>query len=276
MPRASVPGWTLDPLDPRAPSDEVWDALTPEQRAIVVEALPSELEPGVAPTLGLSPPEGDFHDDAVDGPRRALRRWFGKLGHRAYVGSDLAVYYPGAKIIAPDLFVVLDVDPHRRRRWVVREEGKGVDLALEVHDAGSRRTDFVENVSRFAALGIREYFAFDLNTRALIGYRLDEAKRAYERIAGGAEGLRSQVLGLDLEVDGDRVRFSQAGARIPELDELIGRLEGAMTDTLDRIASLEGALATERAARETEREGYEAERAALERRIAELEGRGAR
>jgi hypothetical protein len=80
------------------------------------------------------------------------------------------------------------------------------------------------------------------------------------------------VLGLELFVEGDRVRFFHAGARIPELDELVGRLESAMGDTLGRLGALERELEETRTAREAERTAREAAEqriAALERELAE-------
>jgi exonuclease III len=52
-------GWVIDPEDPRAPPQELWDRMTPAERQRVVDALPSEFE--VSQT---SPPEGDFHFEA--------------------------------------------------------------------------------------------------------------------------------------------------------------------------------------------------------------------
>lgn len=39
-------GYVFDPADPRAPTDEQWDAMTPEERRRVVKLLPTweELE----------------------------------------------------------------------------------------------------------------------------------------------------------------------------------------------------------------------------------------
>lgn len=45
---------------------------------------------------------------------------------------------------------------------VVADEGKGLDWVLEVVCHGDRRKDLVENVKRYAALGIPEYFIYDV------------------------------------------------------------------------------------------------------------------
>ncbi len=51
--------WVIDPDDPRAPPQEIWDRMTPAERQSVVDSLPSELE--ISQT---SAPEGDFHMEA--------------------------------------------------------------------------------------------------------------------------------------------------------------------------------------------------------------------
>jgi hypothetical protein len=51
--------WIVDPDDPRAPPQDIWDRMTAEERQRVVETLPSEFDVSEA-----SPPEGDFHFEA--------------------------------------------------------------------------------------------------------------------------------------------------------------------------------------------------------------------
>jgi hypothetical protein len=255
--------WVVDPKDPRAPPTELWRAMSAEERAAVVALLPAN------PDVDFGPPEGDDHYDAADGPRKTLRRFFDRLGRRAYVGTNMSVYYPNEPVFAPDVFVVLDVEPKRRSAWVVDDEGKGLDLVLEVHVRGDWRKDFVVNVERYARLGVREYFAFNFGSGVLVGHRLDARGGAYERLVHGPAGLPSEVLGLDLLVEGRRLRFFNAGAPLPELEELVGRLEAAMTDTLARLSGLERELEDERAGREH----AEARVAALEAELAALRAR---
>ncbi|MBI2391258.1 MAG: Uma2 family endonuclease [Deltaproteobacteria bacterium] len=259
-PSGSSTRWVVDPRDPRAPPRDVWESLSPAERAAIIDALPSD------PGWEVAPPEGDDHYEAADGARKALRRFFGKSGRRAYVGTNLSVYYPNERVFAPDLLVVLDVDPRPRAKWVVAAEGRGLDFALEIHVAGDWRKDFVANVERYARLGIPEYFAFNLRTGVLVGHRL-AAGGGHEMLSPGPSGFASEILGLELFVEGDRVRFFHAGARLPELDELVGRLESAMSETLGRLGALERELEEERAARDAER----AARDAAEQRVAELE-----
>src|SRR5687767_5614690 len=101
--------WLVDPDDPRAPPQEVWDRLTEAERQRVVDSLPSEFEPRES-----QPPEGDLHTEAVYGARTALRRFFGKTGRSIYVGTSLPVYYPELTMFSPDVMAVLDVPTHDR------------------------------------------------------------------------------------------------------------------------------------------------------------------
>ena len=47
-------------------------------------------------------------------------------------------------MFAPDVMAVVDVETHERQTWVVAEEGKGVDFALEVLVSGNRKKDLDE------------------------------------------------------------------------------------------------------------------------------------
>jgi hypothetical protein len=141
--------YPIDPADPRAPTLAEWEAMTPAERQRVVDQLPSEIE--------LGPPEGDPHRLPKQRGLEALDAFFRRMGRRVYLSSELPVYYPGERMFAPDLIAAVDVEPHERMRWVVAQEGRGLDLALEVTLEGSRNKDLVENVARFALLGIPEY-----------------------------------------------------------------------------------------------------------------------
>jgi Uma2 family endonuclease len=204
---------------PRASTLAEWDALSEEERARVVASLPADI-----PWEELAPPAGDPHFDAKSGAREVLRSFYGRLGRRVYVACELAVYYPGEARFAPDLLAVRDVDPHERMKWVVSAEGKGLDLVMEVHVAGDWRKDFERNVARYGRLGIPEYFVYDRRHLRLHGWRLGP-QRGYEPIPAHAGRLASQVLGLELVVEGERLRFYEGTAALLEPGELVARME---------------------------------------------------
>jgi Uma2 family endonuclease len=256
--------WRIDPGDPRAPPQEVWDQMSEAQRQHVVDSLPSEFPPSEA-----HPPEGDHHTEAVYGARTALRRFFEKTGRSIYVGTNLPVYYPGRSMFSPDVMAVLDVPTHARSSWIVSKEGRGLDLALEVLVRGERRKDLQRNVEEYARLGIQEYFVFDRPRLHLSGYRLRRGAPGYEPIVPQHGRHASEVLGLELRIETGRLRFYVADAELPAADDLIMKLEGFVDDLEGRLAAAE-----ERAAEEASRAAEEARRAAEEaRRAAAAEAR---
>lgn len=266
--RAPEPTWIVDPNDPRAPPDDIWDAMSPDQRRRVVDSLPSEF-----PIEAFPPPEGDPHFNAKVGARDVLSGYYARVGRRVYIACELPVYYPGQRMFAPDVMAVVDVDTHERQSWVVRDEGKGLDFALEILVRGDRRKDLQANVERYARLGISEYFVFDRGRLHLSGYRLAPGARAYQPILAQAGLYSSRVLGLDLCIQGTRLRFYHAAAPLPETAELVRSLERMVDDVGERLRAAEELAAEEARLREEEtrlREEAEAKLAAAEAEIARL------
>ena len=238
----------------RAPSQVEWDALSPSERAALVDALPTS-----APDARHLVPEGDDHVDGAVGTRDTLRMFYQRAGRRMYVGSGVAVFYPEEERFSPDVIAVADVEPHNRSRWVVSAEGKGVDLALKVLVSGDRRKDLERNVQRYAALGIAEYFVFDRRKRHLHGYRLAGAGlRTYEPILTQVGRVPSRVLALDLAIVGGRLRFYRDTAMVLFSDEIIHSLEEAVEEMA--LAREEETVLRE----DAERRAEEAERARAE------------
>jgi Uma2 family endonuclease len=220
--------FVVDPLDPRAPSREIWAQLTESERTIVVDSLPSE------PPRAL-PPEGDPHRLPKSRALEALGEFYRRLRRRVYLSAELPVYYPDEPMFAPDLLAVVDVDVHERRSWVTSHEGKGLDFILEINVSGDRRKDFEDNVARYARLQIPEYFAFDVLRPRLLGWRLERTEaRTYEPIVPQAGRWASHVLGLDLSLEGGSVRFFHGNAPLLDAQELIVRLSTMVDEALRR------------------------------------------
>ncbi len=213
-----------------APSQEEWDALTPEERTAVFGALPGEVT-----EAEMAPPEGDRHFKAKTGPLGALRGYFARQGRRVYLAAELPTYYPSEPRFAPDLLAVVDVDGHDRDKWVVSHEGKGLDWVMEVHVGGDRKKDAERNVTRYARLGITEYFMYDRARGQLYAHRLAApAASSYTPIVPQHGRYESRVLGLDVQVERDRLRFHAGTALLLESEELIARLETLLEDTQQR------------------------------------------
>ncbi|HEX5752630.1 MAG TPA: Uma2 family endonuclease [Archangium sp.] len=209
--------------------------------------MPSEF-----PVSEEAPPEGDAHFNAKVRIRQVLGGFFTRTGRKVYLACELPVYYPGERMFAPDVIAVMGVETHERMSWVVSAEGKGLDFALEIHVAGDRRKDLERNVERFARLGIREYFLFDRGRLRLTGWRLSAGRRRYRAALPQQGRFASEVLGLDLRVEGERLRFLRDGVPLLEADEMIASLEVQRTRDAQVRVELEQQLAEQRRLRAKE------------------------
>ncbi len=256
--------YLVDPADPRAPAQDVWDRMSEEERRWVIASLPSEVPRAL-------PPEGDAHRLPKKRALEALDEFFRRRGMRVYLGSELPVYYPDEPLFAPDLLAVLDVEPHERDSWVVSAEGRGLDFVLEIHVSGQRQKDLEENVQRYARLGIPEYFVFLPLERRLIGHALPSSDaRSYRPVLPQGGQWRSAVLGLELALDEGRLRFYHGTAPLPDARELIDRLATMVDEAVARAEEQ-----ARRAEEEARRAEEEARRAEEEARRAEEEARRA-
>ena len=136
----------------------------------------------------------------------------------ACVGCNNFVYYeegnPGA-VVVPDVFVVFGVPKRTDRRvFKVWEEGAVPDFVLEVTSKKTRRKDEREKKDLYERLGVSEYWQFDPTgdylDPILKGRALD-ADGKYRELEleerdGGLCGF-SEVLGLDLRLEDERLRF---------------------------------------------------------------------
>ena len=213
-----------------APSQEEWDQLSEEERAAVVAALPGEVT-----DAEMSPPEGDRHFKAKTRALDALRGYFARQRRRIDLAAELPVYYPAEPRFAPDLLAVLDADDRERDSWIVSKEERGLDWVLEVHVGGDRKKDAELNVTRYARLGISEYFMYDRAKNRLHAFRLAPEGRTYSAIVPQHGRYSSSVLGLDVQVESDRLRFYDGTALLLESEELIARLEQMLDDVTRRV-----------------------------------------
>ena len=231
-----------------APTVEEWRALSPAERErFLLRVLDALSDPVAAMS------EGRPHKKAKTRALDRLGLHFSAVGRAVYLAEEMAVLYPGQAAFTPDVLAVLDVvepEDDQRMAWVVADEGKGVDLVLEVLHHGDRNKDLVENVERYAGLGIAEYFVYDRARQRLHGFRLPPSgPKRYQHIVPQVGRYSSVVLGLDLAVTGGNLRFFLGEAELPGTADLIGRLHGMVEElnaNADR-ADVEIAQATARA-----------------------------
>ena len=222
--------------------------------------------------------DGDRHARVCASVKGALSGFYAATGQEVYVSGEIAVYFPGATKVSPDVFVVRGAARGARDSWIVTREGRAPEWVLEVIVLGHRDKDLTRHVVDYAAFGIREYFVFDLRTRRLHGYRLrDPAIAVYSPIVPQLGRYRSDVLGLDLVVDGESLRLYHGTARLLDPEEIAEELRERLNDEQMLRAEAEEARAEAEEARaeaeEARLKAEEARTAAESRAAAEASAR---
>ena len=230
-----------------------------------------------------------------DGEPMADDMWQGDAMLNAFF--DIGAAHPGALVaaailvypeegnvdnrISPDVLVAFGLGTHNRGAYMVWEEGKPPDWVLEVATPRSEAADRGYKWNYYAAMGIPEYWLFDAKgdvyppeTPRLQGLGLvdGEYRPLASRLVDGELVIRSEVLGLDVLVDGDLLRFREPATGEDILHPL--EIEAAITKDQRRAAEARVKTAKLRAKRiafERKAEEDRAARIAAEARIAELE-----
>lgn len=186
--------------------------------------------------MGESIPHNRAKRRAMD----RLRKHFSAIGRIIFLAEKLTVFHPGERPFTPDILVVRDVpevEDDERGGWVVADEGRGIDLAIEILWGGDRNKDLVDNVERYARLGIPEYFVYDRKEQNLVGYRLPSpTTRRYQRIIPQGGRHASMVLGLDLALVNNKLEFFYGMSEIFGSEDLIARLEAMMSSLETKAA----------------------------------------
>ena len=218
---------------------------------------------------GLPMAENDFQLRTMTYAIEALDNHF-RTRPDVYVSGDLFLYHEennNRARIAPDVFVVFGVPKHRRRTYLLWQEGKAPDFVLEVSSPSTYQAD--EGIKRdtYAKMGVPEYWLYDPTgdylAPRLQGFRLVGGQYAPipVRDVGVLTG-HSEVLALDLRLyPDDRFRFHD-----PLIEQDLFSLEEAERR---RDAEAQARQATESRLQESEvaRKALETQLRQLERRL---------
>src|ERR1051326_238910 len=108
--------------------------------------------------------ETDDHRDLMATLIETLKLYYAASA-LVYVSGNLLIYYvPGDKRrhISPDVFVVRGVAKHNRLYYLVWEEGKAPEAAIELTSKSTRRDDLGKKMVLYRdVLKVKEYFLFD-------------------------------------------------------------------------------------------------------------------
>ncbi len=168
----------------------------------------------------------------------------------ALVASDLAFLFerdnPRA-VLSPDLMVVLGAGRHHRLSYKLWQEPTVPDFALEALSEKTWRKDVDVKPGLYRDLGVREFWIVDLLDKLpapIIGRRLNDAG-VYEEIpVSPSGGTRSDVLGAELFLEDEVLRFRDltTGEVVPTYSEVRERELAAREAAEKRIAELEQRL----------------------------------
>ena len=188
--------------------------------------------------------------------------------------------------IASDVLVGLGLGTHNRSSYFVWEEGKPPDWVLEVASPRKQAEDRGYKRRYYAEMGVPEYWLFDAKgdvyppgTPRLQGLKLvdGEYRPLESRVVDGERMIRSEVLGLDIRVDGELLRFRDVatGRDVRRRSEVEADEKRALAAIERHRAATERARARREAAQRKTAEAHAEQEAALrkaaEARIAELE-----
>ena len=217
---------------------------------------------------------------------------------KALVAADILVYPEkgnNRNSIAPDVLVALGLGTRKRSSYFVWEEGKPPDWVLEVASPSTKRKDLDDKRCKYAEMGVPEYWLFDPKgdvyppgTPRLQGLKLadGEYRPLKSRLVDGRRMIRSEVLGLDVRVEDELLRFRDVatGKDVRHRGEIEAdeeraqaqaRQETAQRKIAEARAQQESARADQEAAQrkmaEARAEQEAAVRSAAEARVAELE-----
>lgn len=246
-------------------------------------------------TDGKPMAESDLHRDIMLYLVRLLQRFF--AGQPVYVSGNLLVYYEQGnryKSVAPDCFVVRDIEPRLRKTYKIWEEGKAPEVVFEVTSHSTQNEDLGKKMGLYARMGVQEYYLYDptadylqpsLRAFVLQGGGYVPMTPAREEVDLGDLALVpdptetpefiSPLLGLRIMLDeANQLQFYdlQNGKRLLSDEEARDAAESAAESALRQAAQ-----EAQRAEQEAQRAEQEAQRAiAAAQHAAQVEAENAR
>jgi Uma2 family endonuclease len=220
--------------------------------------------------------ETEDHRDLMIDLIRTLQL-YPAIARRFYISGNLLLYYERGnkrRHVAPDVFAVRGLGKHRRKYYLLWEEGKAPEVVVELTSKSTRKEDLDKKFCLYRdTLKVKEYFLFDPHQEylrpPLQGYRLVRGEYVPIKLVKGR--LPSKVLGLHLEAHGGVLRFydPKTGQRLPTPQELHEQAERAQREEAAARQRAEAAQREEAAARQR----AEAELEALRREVEALRQR---
>lgn len=155
--------------------------------------------------------ETDLHRIVIVNTYQKLEAYY-KDRDDVYVSGNLLIYdVPGKtrRSISPDVMVVFGIEKKMRRTYKIWEEGKAPDFVMEVTSKSTYKNDLRKKKTRYAHIGVREYFLYDPERsylpESLMGFRLNDDGKYGTIPRSPDNGILSDVLGIEFSIQGDDI-----------------------------------------------------------------------
>lgn len=161
--------------------------------------------------------ETSFHADLVNYLLDVLKWLF--HGRLSAIYDNLNFYQtanPNEYPMAPDIAVIPGIAHRSIRSWRVGKSGPAPQVVFEIASEETWKKDLLEKPSKYARMGVQEYFAYDPNepllsrrtNRRLFGWHLDASGRSMREMQPRSDGsLWSASLEIWLVPDGTMLRL---------------------------------------------------------------------
>lgn len=146
--------------------------------------------------------------------------WWWRDRHDFYASANTTIYFSANQLKhrdfrGPDFFVVLGVDPHPRKSWVVwAENGKTPNVIIEVLSDSTAIVDRGLKKQLYQdVLKVYDYFWFDPDTLEFAGFNLVDGQ--YQPLIPNDRGwLWSEQLHLFLGIHNQQLRYFTADSQL--------------------------------------------------------------
>jgi len=186
--------------------------------------------------------ETDAHRDQMIDLLDALKEYFRQTPD-VYVTGNIFLHFHDAggelRSVAPDIFVARGIEKKDRRYYNLDAEKKSPDVVIELVSNNTKLEDFGNKRVLYADLGVQEYFLFDPTAELLSGQLRGFLLQGGEYVPMLGARLPSEVLGLDLVVERQRLRLydSQTGQRLLTHEESEAARRAAETQAARELSA---------------------------------------
>ena len=153
-------------------------ATTPHTKVPPIPYAPADASDLYPAEDGKPMAVSDYHRRILMRTIQVLEEYFAQRPE-VYVSGDILMYYVKGdprKSVSPDVLVSFGLGNKPRRTYLVWEEGKVPDFAMEFSSKGTYRNDLGQKKDLYASLGIQDYLLYDAEglylPTALMGFTL--------------------------------------------------------------------------------------------------------